>query len=60
VDWNVPFAGAGQGDRGFDVATLLVYTYDVDHTRDHLWQTACTISGVEWVAVYLCHLETHD
>src|SRR5258708_21718715 len=24
VDWNIPFDGAGQGDRGFDIATLLV------------------------------------
>ena len=28
VDWTVPFNGAAQGDRGFDVATLLFYTYD--------------------------------
>jgi aminoglycoside phosphotransferase (APT) family kinase protein len=39
VDWNVPFTGAMQGDRGFDVATLLFYYYDVDAAqRELLWQ----------------------
>jgi Ser/Thr protein kinase RdoA (MazF antagonist) len=38
IDWDVPFDGAGQGDR------------------EHLWETACAISGLDWVAVYLCHL----
>jgi aminoglycoside phosphotransferase (APT) family kinase protein len=56
VDWNVPFAGAAQGDRGFDVATLLFYTYDLASTREHLWQAALAISGISWTAVYLCHL----
>jgi hypothetical protein len=23
VDWNIGFDGAGQGERGFDIATLL-------------------------------------
>ena len=56
VDWNVPFAGAGQGDRGFDVATLLFYAYDDPRTRDRLWAHASAISGPRWVAVYLAHL----
>jgi aminoglycoside phosphotransferase (APT) family kinase protein len=56
VDWNVPFFGAAQGDRGFDVATLLFYTYDVASTRDVLWRAALAISGMSWTAVYLCHL----
>jgi aminoglycoside phosphotransferase (APT) family kinase protein len=56
VDWTVPFAGAAQGDRGFDVATLLFYTYDLGATRDLLWRRAADISGVRWVVVYLCHL----
>jgi aminoglycoside phosphotransferase (APT) family kinase protein len=56
VDWNVPFVGASQGDRGFDVATLLFYTYDNARTRDRLWAHASAISGPRWVAVYLAHL----
>jgi aminoglycoside phosphotransferase (APT) family kinase protein len=40
VDWNVPFTGAAQGDRGFDVATLLFYSFDIDATRDLLWSRA--------------------
>jgi aminoglycoside phosphotransferase (APT) family kinase protein len=34
VDWNMPFDGAGQGDRGFDIATLLFYTYDIEQPRE--------------------------
>jgi hypothetical protein len=26
VDWNVPFPAAMQGDRGFDIATLVFYS----------------------------------
>jgi aminoglycoside phosphotransferase (APT) family kinase protein len=46
VDWNIPFDGAGQGDRGFDVATLLFYTYDIEQTREVLgnapWSSAAS------------------
>jgi Ser/Thr protein kinase RdoA (MazF antagonist) len=56
VDWNVPFAGAAQGDRGFDVATLLFYAYDVEEARAPLWEAATRTSGPAWTAVYLCHL----
>jgi aminoglycoside phosphotransferase (APT) family kinase protein len=56
IDWNVPFDGAGQGDRGFDVATLLFYTYDNEATRGPLWDRAIAISGPRWTAVYLAHL----
>jgi len=56
VDWNIPFDGAGQGDRGFDVATLLFYTYDIEQTRDALWERALQLSGLAWTTVYLCHL----
>jgi len=56
VDWNVPFDGAAQGDRGFDVATVLFYTYDNRTTRDRLWTRASAISGERWTAVYLAHL----
>ena len=56
VDWNVPFHGASQGDCGFDLATLLFYTYENDATRDELWQAAVATSGIEWTVVYLAHL----
>jgi hypothetical protein len=56
VDWNIPFDGAAQGDRGFDVATLLFYTYDVGQTREALWRRALELSGLSWTTVYLCHL----
>jgi Ser/Thr protein kinase RdoA (MazF antagonist) len=56
VDWNIPFDGAGQGDRGFDVATLLFYAYDVEQARDVLWEHALGLSGLGWTTVYLCHL----
>jgi Ser/Thr protein kinase RdoA (MazF antagonist) len=56
VDWNIPFDGAGQGDRGFDIATLLFYTYDIEQTREELWQRALQLSGLAWTTVYLCHL----
>lgn len=56
ADWNIPFDGAGQGDRGFDVATLLFYTYDIEHTREALRERALQVSGLTWTTVYLCHL----
>lgn len=56
VDWNMPFYGACQGDRGFDVATLLFYSYDLPATRETLWEHAVRISGIGWTTVYLCHL----
>src|SRR4029077_12706768 len=56
VDWNIPFTGAAQGDRGFDLATLLFYTYDVPATRERLWAFTTEISGLAWTTVYLSHL----
>jgi aminoglycoside phosphotransferase (APT) family kinase protein len=56
VDWNIPFAGGGQGDRGFDVATLLFYGYDIGQARAALWDRALELSGLAWTTVYLCHL----
>ena len=56
VDWNIPFDGAGQGDRGFDIATLLFYSYDIEQTRQALWERAVELSGLAWTTVYLCHL----
>jgi SAM-dependent methyltransferase len=54
IDWNVPFTGAGQGDRGVNVATLLFY--DNAATRGALWERALEISGPRWTAVHLAHL----
>ena len=56
IDWNIPFTGANQGDRGFDLATLLFYTYDLSATRDQLWAQVTEISGLRWACVYLAHL----
>lgn len=56
VDWNVPFEGATQGDRGFDIATLLFYAYDIDAVRTRLSKAAVAVSGPAWTAVYLAHL----
>lgn len=55
VDWNIPFDGAGQGDGGFDVATLLFHTDDIEQTWEVLWGRALELSGLGWTAVYLCH-----
>lgn len=55
VDWNVPFREAAQGDRGFDIATMLFYCYD-SLSRDGLWERAVGISGPAWTSVYLAHL----
>jgi aminoglycoside phosphotransferase (APT) family kinase protein len=56
VDWNVPFTGAAQGDRGFDLATLLFYLYDDEPARRQLHDAAIEVSGRRWLVVYLCHL----
>lgn len=56
VDWSVPFTGAAQGDRGFDLATLCFYAYDVPAVRDELWDRLVDTSGMDWAAVYLAHL----
>ncbi len=55
VDWNIPFDGAGQGDRGFNIATLLFCSYDIEQTREMLWERALRASGLAWTTVYLCH-----
>jgi thiamine kinase-like enzyme len=56
VDWNVPFTGSSQGDRGFDLATLLFYSYDLSTTRELIWQRLIEVSGAGWASVYLAHL----
>jgi hypothetical protein len=55
VDWNIPAPGTAQGDRGFDLATLLFYGYGIESVRDRLWPACLAISG-RWTAVYLSHL----
>ena len=56
IDWNVPFAGALQGDRGFDIATLLFYAYDRPATRQLLSTTLFETSPAIWACGYLAHL----
>ena len=56
IDWNVPFAGALQGDRGFDVATLLFYAYDRPTIRARLWRALLDVTTPPWAAAYLAHL----
>lgn len=56
VDWTVPFPQAAQGDRGFDLATLLFYAYDLPEARDALWPRLLEVSGPDWSRVYLAHL----
>jgi aminoglycoside phosphotransferase (APT) family kinase protein len=57
VDWNVPFTGAAQGDRGFDLATLLFYLYDAGGSVRELLRERChAVSGEAWTSIYLAHL----
>jgi len=35
---------------------LLFYTYDIEQTRQALWERALQLSGLAWTTVYLCHL----
>lgn len=52
IDWE----GACAGDRGFDLATLLFYTYDQAETRATLWRAAVELSGPAAMRVYLAHM----
>lgn len=56
IDWNVPFPGALQGDRGFDIATLLFYAYDQPSVRSELWDALLRVSSTPWAAAFLAHL----
>lgn len=56
IDWSIPFTGAGQGDRAFDIATLLFYAYDLPGPRAALWRALRQATSVEAAAIYLCHL----
>src|SRR5216683_383817 len=52
VDWE----GACAGDRGFDLATFLFYSYEDRAVRDALWREALDCSGRGALAVYLAHM----
>ncbi len=52
VDWEATCAG----DRMFDLATLLFYSYEVQAVRECLWQVISEQVGVTVLAIYLAHL----
>ena len=52
IDWD----GWCGGDRMFDVATMLFYSYTDPAVRAALWQAILTHSGPASSAVYLAHL----
>lgn len=52
IDWDAPYAG----DRIFDVATLLFYSYDVPEIREHLWSYALEHTSFKLLSVYFAHL----
>lgn len=52
IDWD----GVCAGDRGFDLATLLFYSYDDREVRDPLWREVVDCSGRAALTVYLAHM----
>jgi aminoglycoside phosphotransferase (APT) family kinase protein len=52
VDWD----GVCAGDRGFDLATFLFYSYGNREVRDPLWHEAIDCSGHGALSVYLAHM----
>jgi hypothetical protein len=52
VDWE----GACAGDRAFDLATLLFYSYEVQPVREALWDRVVSLSGPAALALYLAHV----
>ena len=52
IDWE----GACAGDRGFDLATLLFYSYDDREVREPLGREVLDCSGHGALAVYLAHM----
>jgi aminoglycoside phosphotransferase len=52
IDWE----GACAGDRGFDLATFLFYSYDDREMRDPLWREVLDRSGHGELAVYMAHM----
>ena len=52
VDWDAPYAG----DRIFDIATLLFYSYDDLDIRALLWRYALAHASLKLLSVYFAHL----
>jgi hypothetical protein len=52
IDWE----GVCAGDRGFDLATYLFYSYRDREVRDLLWREALSCSGHGALTVYLGHM----
>ncbi len=52
VDWDASFAG----DRIFDIATLLFYSYDISEVREQLWHYALQHATLNLLSVYFAHL----
>lgn len=52
VDWE----GVCAGDRAFDLATLLLYSYENAQVRDALWAQLIALADPALVCVYLAHL----
>ncbi len=52
IDWD----GVCAGDRGFDLATFLFYSYGNREVRDPLWREVIDHSGHDALTVYLAHM----
>ncbi len=52
IDWDAPYAG----DRMFDIATLLFYSYNVPEIRALLWRYALAHASFNLLTVYFAHL----
>jgi fructosamine-3-kinase len=52
IDWE----GCRAGDRAFDIATLLYYSYPDRMLREALWEHASRIASFEAMALFLAHL----
>lgn len=52
VDWE----GACSGDRGFDLATYIFYSFEENDTREFLWPKALECCGRSALSVYLAHM----
>ena len=52
VDWD----GVCAGDRGFDLSTLLFYSYDDREAREPLWHEILDCSGSGALTAYMAHM----
>ncbi len=52
IDWDAPYAG----DRMFDIATLLFYSYDDLDIRALLWRYALAYASLNLLSIYFAHL----